>query len=162
MNQNLAPGPSGTPLGGNLWKFRKNLFGLLKDSHDQYGDVIRFRIFNEIFHLFIHPDQIKEILILKKDSFSRSAAKSSMVLEAIVGKSVLTLDGKEWADRRKLLSPVFGRNGLSSSVAPMMFSVNSFINKAKENHVYQAAAFNSEMAARVAGTCFFGVEDIVT
>jgi cytochrome P450 len=159
VSKNLAPGPTGTPIGGNLWKFRRNLFGLLKSSHEKYGDVIRFRIFNEVFHLFIHPDQIKEILILKKDSFSRSAAKSSIVLEAIVGKSVLTLDGPEWADRRKLISPVFGRNGLSNSVAPMVLSVKGFINKAKEDYVYQASAFNSEMAARVAGTCFFGVED---
>lgn len=159
MSKNLAPGPAGTPIGGHLWKFRRNLFGLLKDSHEKYGDVIRFRILNEVFHLFIHPEQIKEILILKKDSFSRSAAKSSMVLEAIVGKSVLTLDGPEWADRRKLLSPVFGRNGLSSSITPMKQSVDVFINKAKENFVYQASAFNSEMAARVAGACFFGVED---
>lgn len=149
----------GTPIGGNLWKFRRNLFGLLKESHAQYGDIIRFRILNEVFHLFIHPDQIKEILILKKDCFSRSAAKSSMVLEAIVGKSVLTLDGPEWASRRKLLNPVFGRNGLSSSITPLKHSVETFINNTKENYVYQTSSFNSEMTARVAGTCFFGVED---
>lgn len=157
VTQNIAPGPTGTPIGGNLWKFRSNLFGLLNESHQKYGDVIRFRILTEVFHLFIHPEHIKEILILKKDNFSRSQAKSSQVLQAILGKSVLTLEGPEWVERRKLLNPVFGRNGLNNSITPMKQSIDAFLEKIKENNVYQTSSFNSELTARIAGACFFGV-----
>ncbi len=153
---NKAPGPKGTPISGNLWSFWLDFFKLLDKGHEQYGDVVRYRMFNKVYHLLTAPEDIKYVLITNKENFSRNRAQSSKLMQDITGNSVLTMDGDPWQQRRRLCAPAFSKNSLTSYRKPIEVCTKSLIEKWKGEERINIEKAMSSLTANVAGTVFFG------
>lgn len=159
-----APGPLGTPFGGQLWSLWRDVFSLFEKGHEKFGKVIRYRVFLSTYHLLVDPKDIRYVLIENKENYSRELTQSTQLLQSITGESILTLDGQEWLKRRKLANPAFMAKSLEKSFSIMQSSINEKIEGWSElcnkSQAIQAASEMSSITANLAGKVFFGSETI--
>ncbi|HKM66985.1 MAG TPA: cytochrome P450 [Candidatus Acidoferrum sp.] len=119
MNRNqIAPGPRGDLLTGNLRAFRRDVLGLMLESARKYGDVVRFRIGPIVVHLLNHPDHVEHVLQSHARNYDK-ATRSSSKIRLISGESLLTSNGEFWQRRRRLLQPSFHRQGIAKLASQM-------------------------------------------
>jgi len=104
--KNLAPGPLGHFLLGNLREFRKDVLGLVLESAATYGDVVRCRLGPQIVHLLNHPDHVEQVLQKRSANYDKNT-RSSESIRAVTGESLLTCNGDAWKQRRRMDQPAF-------------------------------------------------------
>lgn len=75
-----------------------------------YGDAIVARIGWKSFYLFFHSDHIREVLHEKSDVFIKGEQYNQ--LRHLMGNGLLTSEGRDWEKQRRMLNPIFGKNGL--------------------------------------------------
>jgi cytochrome P450 len=71
-----------------------------------YGDAVHFRVAGVHQFAFFHPDQIREVLAEKADSFIRYERHID-ILRHLHGDSVITTEGDTWQRQRRALLPGF-------------------------------------------------------
>jgi cytochrome P450 len=108
-----APGPRGLPLVGNLFPFWRDVLGLLMDSRQRYGDVVRFRLGPMVIHLVCHPEHIRQVLVTHQHHYNK-ATRSSARIRGICGESLLTGNDEFWKRQRRLIQPVFQHHHLAA------------------------------------------------
>ena len=119
MNRNqIAPGPRGDLLTGNLRAFRRDVLGLMLESARKYGDVVRFRIGPIVVHLLNHPDHVEHVLQSHARNYDK-ATRSSSKIRLISGENLLTSNGEFWQRRRRLLQPSFHRQRIAGLASQM-------------------------------------------
>ncbi|MCB1169067.1 MAG: cytochrome P450 [Leptospiraceae bacterium] len=101
----LIPGPSGPPLLGNTLDLRKDPTGYLLRLQKEYGDLVRIHLGWIPITLVFHPDQVRQILVENHKSFIKS--RGTRLTELILGRGLLTTEGKEHRRQRKLIQPAF-------------------------------------------------------
>ncbi len=155
-----APGPWGTPIGGNLWAFWRNVFDLFEKGHKNYGDIVRFRVTNKIFHLIVHPKDIHRVLMAKDAPYSRRPTHSTQVLLSVVGDSLLTLEGKDWQMHRKLAGPAFSPKSIQGYISAIESAVDQlndrWLIEAQNNSAINVQSAMTSLTALIAGRTFFG------
>jgi len=101
-----APGPRGLPITGQLWWVKADSLRFLLASREQYGDVVRIRMVHLIIHMVSSAEGVQQILKTKHANYLRTTPTNARLLD-VVGPSLLTTDGKDWAQRRKAIAPIF-------------------------------------------------------
>jgi len=108
-----APGPkSFTGLKLFFLLRKKNHLHFFKDFHDAYGDVVRFRFGPLLVHLVVHPDHIKQILVVNRDKYIKGKAYKR--LKALLGSGIITSEGEVWKQQRRLAQPFFTPSTIAS------------------------------------------------
>lgn len=113
-----APGPRGLPLTGNLWWVRRDALGFLLDARDRYGDVVRLRMGHLVIHVLSSPAGIKHVLKSAHRNYVRTTPTNARLID-IIGRTMLTTDGKEWEGRRKAVAPLLTPER-AAATAPMI------------------------------------------
>ena len=101
----LPPGPKSRFLIGNMLELARDWMGFLTRCARDYGDVVFFRFLNVPICLLIHPDDIESVLVTNQSNFVKS--RDYRVLARVLGNGLLTAEGDEWRERRKLVQPAF-------------------------------------------------------
>ena len=76
----------------------------------QHGDALRLKFLNQTVYLFFTPEHNKEVLVDKPDQFIKGAQYEPLRL--LLGNGLLTSVGKDWSLQRKMLNPLFGKEGM--------------------------------------------------
>lgn len=110
INQNesdlqVAPGPQGDPTLGSLLEFQKDPLDFFQSARRQYGNVVRFRLGGNTFHLVSHPEDIKYVLQNNSKNYRKSKAYENF--EPFLGQGLLTSEGEIWRRDRRLMQPAF-------------------------------------------------------
>ncbi len=113
-----APGPRGLPLTGNLWWVRRDALGFLLEARARYGDVVRLRMGHLVIHVVSSPTGVKHVLKTEHRNYLRTTPTNVRLID-IVGRTLLTTDGKEWEGRRKAIAPLLTPER-SAAIAPMV------------------------------------------
>jgi cytochrome P450 len=87
-----------------LADFRKDPLKQLDRLHREYGDAVSYRVGPYRQYLFFHPDQVRELLVLKAKSFRRFP-HPMRVLRQWNGESLLIAEGDQWLRKRRLVQP---------------------------------------------------------
>jgi cytochrome P450 len=124
----IAPGPRGDLLLGNLREFRRDVLGLLLRSARQYGDVVRFHLGPFVVHLLNHPDHIEHVLQSGASNYDK-ATRSSAKIRAISGDSLLTSNGELWKRQRRLMQPSFHRKRIAGMAAEMTAFTDAMLQR---------------------------------
>jgi cytochrome P450 len=92
-------------------EFRRDPFGLLRRLGEQYGDVYRLPL--PLYDVVIvnHPDHVGQIMNCRDGEYSMIGPLSWTT--RILGASIPMMEGEKFRQRRKLLTPMFGRRHLS-------------------------------------------------
>src|SRR5216683_6288392 len=108
-----APGPHDHFLLGSTREIRHDplRFGLAMT--EQYGDVVRIRFFIWPAYLVNHPDGIKHVLQENQQNYNKDLLPYK-IFKPLLGKGLVTNDGKSWLHQRRLLQPAFHRKRLDA------------------------------------------------
>jgi hypothetical protein len=103
--EHLAPGPQGHLLLGVLPELASDILGMLMDSYNQYGEVVRMKAPGEIMYLVTSPEDVQYVLGDNQRNFPRGRDYDD--LQRTIGRSLLTTDGDEWRPLRRMSQPAF-------------------------------------------------------
>ena len=101
------PGPSDRFLGLPLMRhMQRDFVGFWREAQQRYGDAIHMRVMGLDYYGFTHPEQIREVLVEKADSFIRFE-RPIQVMSQLQGQSLLITEGEVWRKQRRTLLPCF-------------------------------------------------------
>jgi cytochrome P450 len=109
----IAPGPRGNFLFGSARKIQRDplQFGLTM-TH-QYGDIVRLRFLLWPAYLLNHPDSVKYVLQENQRNYNKDIYPYR-VFQPLLGRGLVTNDGKSWFHQRHLMQPAFHRKRLAA------------------------------------------------
>ncbi|MGZ3787123.1 MAG: cytochrome P450 [Bacteriovorax sp.] len=111
----LPPKVPGNFLLGQLLEAKNEGVYFYLRMKKEHGDAIRLRFAHQNIFLFLNPDYNREVLVDKSDQFIKGKQYDSLRL--LMGKGLLTSVGEEWAIQRRMLNPLFGREGMDVLLA---------------------------------------------
>jgi cytochrome P450 len=119
LAHDLAPGPSGYPLLGNLPTFwRETRIAIHTRDALRHGDVIRYKFGPLTAHLVLHPDDVKHVL--QENAVNYTKGRGTKRLRFLLGEGLLTSEGELWRRQRKLAQPAFHPKRVAALVGSMV------------------------------------------
>src|SRR6266403_3252240 len=117
-----VPGPKGRFLLGSLIEVSGDWLGFYSKCAEEYGDVVRVHLAHVPVYLLTHPRDIETVLATNAGNFTKSA--DYRALARVLGKGLLTSEGKFWQRQRGLIQPGFRRENIVA-YAPVMTAAAS-------------------------------------
>ena len=105
------PQPREWPILGSAHRRFASPMAFFGELQTEFGDVARFRLFNEKFLLCNHPSLVNEFLVTKQASFRKGRALEGA--RVFLGNSLLVSEGEEHAHQRRLIQPAFHRGRIA-------------------------------------------------
>lgn len=107
MSNGMPPGPRGQWAGLNhLRAIRADFRAFAHALHQQYGDVVTYRVLGQPVYEFASPALAHEVLVEKAKSLHKPD-NQKRAFGRIIGNNLFTSDGDSWVARRRLLGPTF-------------------------------------------------------
>jgi len=108
-----APGPRGHLLLGSARDLQRDplRFGLAMTQ--QYGDIVRIRLLLWPAYLVNHPDGVKHVLQQNQQNYNKDLYPYQ-IFKPLLGRGLVTNDGKSWLQQRRLMQPAFHRKRLAA------------------------------------------------
>lgn len=129
----------------------------LTDVGQRY-DLVRLGWLGVPFYLVTGPEQVKQLL-----SDTKRFGKGSLFkkLEIVLGKGLVTLDGKEWIDARRRVNQAFARGLMADQQQIVVRHGLNLIERLKADggaSVFNLDLLMSELMMRVAMELLFGAD----
>lgn len=123
------PGPRGRFFGlGLLRQMQIDLLGFWSAAQQTYGDTVYIPMAGRDTYAFMHPDQIREVLVDKASSFIRYK-RHMEVLSEVHGQSVLISEGDTWRKQRRTLQPGFSPKRYEGYAQQMTESASAVLDQ---------------------------------
>src|SRR4051812_9528605 len=100
---NAPAGPHSLIPGWLAIKFRSDPLGFLVHTQKEFGDFCTFPVGRSRFFLVNDPEVIREVLVTKDESFTKSP--TLRLAKATLGEGLLTSEGDFHRRQRKLSQP---------------------------------------------------------
>lgn len=112
------PGPKGLPWIGNLLELsRKGMYPMIRESWEKFGDGFRFEVGGKTLNVMLHPEDIQHVYVTHRDRYGKRQSYDGIRL--LVGNGLLTSEGEEWRERRRVMQPAFHRPSIMSMTQDM-------------------------------------------
>lgn len=125
------PGPKTVNALSNLRSFQRNPLNFLLGLDAQFGGVVRFSTGLLPVYLVSDPNAVKHVLQDNYQNYNKNTFTYSMA-RRILGENLLTSDGSDWLQRRRLLQPLFHRKYLSRFVQSMVTIIEETVEQWRE------------------------------
>lgn len=126
--QSVAPGPADRTDLENLAIFNGDFFGHLLELTRQYGELVRFRWGQQLFHLVTNPDDLKEVFITDRETYIRGEVWSPF--KALMGENgLITTEGLRWQQERRTARPMFSQQQLDAETDDIVEIVDEYIER---------------------------------
>lgn len=124
MMSERPPGPGWRAAMNVLEGLRRDPRVFVQEMTGRYGDVVHFRIGHQNLLIFIHPDDIEEILLTKAKSFHKDRVTG--LLRVGLGDGLLTSEGAHWKRQRRMVSPSMRKRQIASYAQAMVARAEAF------------------------------------
>lgn len=139
---------------GHLFQVKNEGIKFYERMARENGDAFRLKILHKTYYLFLHPDYNKEILADKSDIFVKGTQYNSLRL--ILGNGLLTSEGAQWAKQRKILNPLFGKEGMNVLLKHITAVSAAKVTGLKTGEVMDCSKLMFNYTIEVAIRSFFG------
>lgn len=155
-SDNLPPGPKARFPFELLLKFRKDPLGYLTNLRRQYGDVVRWRVGPNWYHLLGHPDHIHRCLVTDAAKFTKGPAlqRASITL----GRGLLTSEGDAHRRQRRLAQPAFHPRRVEAYAATMVAHAKRFAASWQHGQTLDAHREMMALTLSVVAEALFGAD----
>jgi cytochrome P450 len=156
-----APGPCGHLLLGSARDMQRDplRFGLAMTR--QYGDVVRIRFLLWPAYLINHPDGVKHVLQVNQQNYNKDLYPYK-IFKPLLGRGLVTNDGKSWLQQRRLIQPTFHRKRLAAfgrlmtdATVMMLEQWQDFAERAQQLDI---AAEMLRLTLRIVGQALFNID----
>lgn len=118
-----------------------------------HGDALRIKFGHQTVYLFFNPEHNKEVLVDKPDQFIKGAQYEPLRL--LLGNGLLTSTGQNWSKQRRMLSPLFGKEGMDILLTHID-RISEKYSTPKINEEINWTKYMFEYTLEVAFASFFG------
>ncbi|HUN24049.1 MAG TPA: cytochrome P450 [Anaerolineales bacterium] len=96
-----------------LWRIRqKGLIGFWESLWQEQGDLAWVKFPNDnLVLLAVHPEHVKHVTITNREHYEKGKTYDS-VRKLLLGNGLVTSNGNQWRNQRKLMNPIFNGPGL--------------------------------------------------
>jgi cytochrome P450 len=108
---------------GDLGRLRNDPLGLFAEGAASGEDVVRFRAAHRSVFLAVAPEAIAHVGIHNRANYTKGVSYDA--LRVPLPGALLTIDGEEARDRRKMLMPLFTRRSLVGEVPTMAAAIEA-------------------------------------
>lgn len=122
------PGSEGAFVLGKAREMLRDPLDLLVTTWQRFGDVSRLKLGPNVVYFIVHPDAVQHVLVNNTRNYVRDEVTFREV-ESLLGKGLITLDGEEWRQRRKLMQPAFLQQKLNAMTADMVAEVKVMLDR---------------------------------
>lgn len=123
-----APGPTGPlALRRSIRGFQTGAPALFRQLARHYGDMVRVPLGFFTVHLNLHPDNIRYVLQDNNANYVRG--KGYDYFKIFMGMGLLTLDGDEWKQHRRVVNPLFHKKAVDGMAATMTASTATVLDR---------------------------------
>jgi cytochrome P450 len=150
------PGPKGNFLLGNLGSISQDWLGFYAQCAKEYGDVVYLRYIHVPICLVMHPRDIEYVLVTNAGNFTKSA--DYRAIARVLGKGLLTSEGKFWQRQRSLIQPGFRRENILSYAAVMTHETRRMLDSWSDGEVRNIHEDMMRVTLEIVARCLFGTE----
>jgi cytochrome P450 len=150
------PGPKGHFLLGSLGAVSRDWLGFYSQCAKEYGDVVQLRYVHVPICLVMHPQDIEYVLVTNAGNFTKSA--DYRALSRVLGKGLLTNEGKAWKHQRSLVQPAFRRENIVSYAPVMTGAARKMLESWKNGEDHNVHEDMMGLTLRIVAQCLFGAE----
>ena len=148
------------PLLGDLARLRNDPLGLFSEAAASGEDMVRFRAAHRSVFLAVAPEAIARVSIHGREIYGKGVSYDA--LRVPLPNALLTIDGEEARQRRKLMMPLFTRRSLVGEVPTMAAAVETLWER-WDGYAASGAEFDlygemSRLTFDVAGRILVGAE----
>lgn len=120
-----ARGPGGLSVVGSLPEIRRDPMAFGRKLVESYGDAVLFRLGPMKAIAFTHPACFEHVLQARSDNYRKSYAYRRM--EPLLGRGLITAEGKEWLKKRRIIQPAFHRKAVAGLFGTMSDCVRDLV-----------------------------------
>lgn len=150
------PGPKGNFLLGNLSAVSRDWLSFYSRCAKEYGDVVGLRYLHVPICLVLHPRDIEYVLVTNAGNFTKSA--DYRALARVLGKGLLTNEGKSWQHQRSLIQPAFRRENILSYAPVMTRATNQLLTSWTDGESRNLHEDMMALTLQIVAQCLFGAE----
>jgi len=150
------PGPKGRFLLGNLSAASRDWLRFYSRCAKEYGDVVGLRYLHVPICLILHPRDIEYVLVTNAGNFTKSA--DYRALARVLGKGLLTNEGKPWQHQRSLIQPAFRRENILSYAPVMTRATNQLLACWTDGESRNLHEDMMALTLQIVAQCLFGAE----
>ena len=156
-----APGPRSFRPMGSLHALATRPLDLFYDSWKQYGDVVRYRIGPRSSFLIVHPEDVKWLLLTNGENYSKET-RGYKKLSVVLGKGLITSNGKLWEQQRRIIQPAFRREeiiGYTKSMSDVIAEIlDGWKPAVRSGEPFDVSTDAALLAIRVVGATLLGTD----
>lgn len=159
MSPKRMPGPGLFETLGLVAKFRKSYLAPMDQLFAKYGDYVMFTGGRPVV-MVSHPDGVEHVL--KTNGKNYEKADDMKHLRPFLGNGLLTSNGEEWKEHRKIIAPEFQHKKIDTFFPIMVRHLKDMLTEWRtKSEFFDIAPSISRTTYGIAGECFFGahVED---
>jgi cytochrome P450 len=148
------PKPPEMPWVGSVQRRFGSPLAYFLELQRDYGDAVRFRIFNERFLLLSDPAMIGEVLLTKQSSFRKGRALEGA--KDFLGNSLLVSEGAEHLRQRKLIQPAFHRGRVAGYAQVMAQKAAAWRDARRPGEEIEMSESMNHLTLEVVAETLFG------
>jgi len=123
--------------------------------YKNYGEAVFLRFAHRNFYFLNSPEFVKAIFVDHPEVFIKGDQYNPLRLA--MGNGLLTSEGEEWSKQRKLLNPIFAKEGLDFVLPSILKEIDLFVGSEFDpNKVYDLTEMMFDFTLNVAIAAFFG------
>jgi cytochrome P450 len=156
-----APCPRGHLLLGSARDIQRDplRFGLAMTQ--QYCDIVRIRLLLWPAYLVNHPDGVKHVLQENQQNYNKDLYPYK-IFKPLLGRGLVTNDGKSWLHQRRLMQPAFHRKRLDAFGSLMtdatVTMLDQWQNFGTRDQPLDIAAEMLRLTLRIVGQTLFNID----
>jgi cytochrome P450 len=109
-----VPGPrAGLPVIGQTLVFQKQPLEFCLKNKAEYGDLVKFRVGIDDWHLLSDPKHVHRVLVTEAAKFEKPAL-AKRLWRPFLGNGLVSSDGEFWKRQHKLILPGFHKKRVDS------------------------------------------------
>jgi cytochrome P450 len=150
------PGPKGNFLLGSLGAVSRDWLGFYARCAKEYGDIVYVRYLHVPICLLMHPRDIEYVLVTNPANFTKSA--DYRALTRVLGKGLLTSEGKFWQRQRSLIQPAFRRDSILSYAPVMTGATRRMVDAWSDGEARNIHEDLMRVTLDIVAQCLFGAQ----
>jgi cytochrome P450 len=150
------PGPKGNFLLGSLAAVSRDWLGFYAKCAKEFGDIVYVRYLHVPICVLMHPRDIEYVLVTNPGNFTKSA--DYRALARVLGKGLLTSEGKFWQRQRGLIQPAFRRESIVSYAPVMTGAARRMIDAWSDNESRNIHDDLMRVTLEIVAQCLFGAQ----